>query len=198
MFVLTLASASTVRARLLRAAGLQVDIQPARIDEQALRDSLHADGAGPRDIADALAESKALKVANKHPDAMVLGCDQLLEFDGMLLGKPVSPDEARAQLAAMSGKSHRLFTAAVLYHRGEPIWRHCAVPRLTLRPLSSGFIDSYVARNWDDIRHCVGCYQIESEGIRLFDRIEGDLFAVQGLPLLELLTTLTRRGDIPG
>ena len=198
MFVLTLASASTVRARLLQNAGLAVDVQPARIDEAALRGALLAEGATPRDIADALAENKALKIANKHPDAMVLGCDQLLEIDGQFLSKPNTPEQAVAQLRQLSGQTHRLYTAAVLYHQRQPIWRHCAVPRLTMRTLSDSFVQTYVADHWDDIRHCVGCYQIEGPGIRLFDRIEGDLFAVQGLPLLELLTTLTRRGDIPG
>jgi len=198
MFVLTLASASSIRAHLLRAAGLTIDIQPARIDEESLRDSLLLEGASPRDIADALAESKALKVANKHPQAMVLGCDQLLELDGALFEKPQTQQDARHHLTRLSGKTHRLFTAAVLYKDGEPIWRYCAVPRLSMRTLSASFIDSYVDQNWDSIQHCVGCYQIEGIGLRLFDRIEGDLFAIQGLPMLELLTTLTRRGDIPG
>ncbi|MCA2011852.1 nucleoside triphosphate pyrophosphatase [Pararhodobacter sp. CCB-MM2] len=198
MSVLILASKSQIRATLLRNAGLEIDVVPARVDEESLRESLTAEGAGAHDLADALAEQKALKVALKNREAMVLGCDQILECEGRIFAKPASPDDAREHLTALRGKTHRLHTAAVLYHKGEPIWRHVATPRLTMRDFSDDFRDSYIAANWDEIRHCVGCYQIEGPGIRLFAQVEGDLFAVQGLPLLELLQILTRRKDIDG
>lgn len=198
MSVLVLASGSAIRATLLRNAGLQIDVQPVRVDEESLRESLQAEGATPRDIADALAEHKALRAARRYPDQLVLGCDQLLECDGTIHAKPTDPEDARQQLTALRGRTHRLHTAAVLYARGEPVWRHVATPRLTMRDFSDSFRDAYVAQHWDEIRHCVGCYQIEGPGIRLFSRIEGDLFAIQGLPLLELLTALTTRKDIPG
>ena len=198
MSVLILASSSTIRATLLRNAGLEIDLVPARVDEESLRESLTAEGAGAHDIADALAEQKALKIAAKNRDAMVLGCDQILECEGRIFAKPATPEDAREQLTALRGKTHRLHTAAILYHRGEPIWRHVATPRLTMRHFSDSFRDAYIAANWDQIRHCVGCYQIEGPGIRLFAQVEGDLFAVQGLPLLELLQILTRRKDIDG
>ncbi|MCB1394845.1 MAG: Maf-like protein [Rhodobacteraceae bacterium] len=198
MSVLVLASGSTIRATLLRNAGLQIDVQPVRIDEDSLRESLLAEGATPHDIADALAEHKALRAARRNPDRLVLGCDQLLDCDGMIFSKPADPEDARNQLASLRGRTHRLHTAAVLYARGEPVWRHIATPRLTMRDFSDAFLDAYVTENWQDIRHCVGCYQIEGPGIRLFSQIEGDLFAIQGLPLLELLTALTTRKDIPG
>lgn len=198
MSVLVLASGSTIRATLLRNAGLQIDVQPVRIDEDSLRESLLAEGATPHDIADALAEHKALRAARRNPDRLVLGCDQLLDCDGTIFSKPADPEDARNQLASLRGRTHRLHTAAVLYARGEPVWRHIATPRLTMRDFSDAFLDAYVTENWQDIRHCVGCYQIEGPGIRLFSQIEGDLFAIQGLPLLELLTALTTRKDIPG
>ena len=197
MTVLILASSSTIRAQMLSRAGVTFDVQPARIDEQAMIDALGSEGAGPRDIADALAESKALRIANRNPEAMVLGCDQLLEIEGRCLNQPASPAEAGDHLRALRGRTQRLSTAVVLYKQGEPRGRHVSVPKLTMRDVSDGFIETYVAEHWDSIRHCVGCYQIEGFGIRLFQAIEGDLFAVQGLPLLELLTTLARRGDIP-
>jgi septum formation protein len=198
MPVLTLASASTIRAELLRRAGIDFDIRPARIDEDALRQALQAEGAGPRDVADALAEQKALRIAHRHPETLVLGCDQVLECDGALFSKPRSPEEARAQLARLRGRTHRLYSAAVLCQQGQPIWRHVSAPQLTMRDFSDAFLDDYVTHNWPEVRHCVGVYQIEGPGIRLFERVAGDHFAILGLPLLELLSVLTRRGDIPG
>lgn len=197
MTILILASSSVIRAQLLRNAGLEVQVEPARIDEESLTAALLADGAHARDVADALAENKALKIANRHPQALVLGCDQVLEFDGQLLDKPASPEQLRSQLQALRGQTHRLFSAAVLYKDREPIWRHVDRADLTMRDFSDAFLDDYIAQCWDEIRHCVGGYQIEGLGIRLFDRIQGDLFTIQGLPLLPLLTTLSRRGDIP-
>ena len=196
MAILTLASGSAIRATLLRSAGVAIQIQPVRIDEDMLRDSLVAEGATARDIADALAEEKARRVAARDPQGLVLGCDQLLECDGRIFAKPVSPDDARAQLSILRARTHRLHTAAVLFADGIPVWRHVATPRLTMRGFSDAFLDDYVNRNWQDIRHCVGCYQIEGPGIRLFRVIEGDLFAIQGLPLMELLDILITRGDI--
>ncbi|MCW1931246.1 Maf family protein [Pararhodobacter zhoushanensis] len=198
MSILTLASSSAIRATLLRNAGVEIQLKPARIDEDGLRESLTAEGATPHDIADALAEHKALRIASRDPQALVLGCDQLLECDGQLFNKPLNPQDARCQLTALRGRTHRLHTAAVLYAQGQPVWRHVSTPRLTMRDVSDAFLDSYIAANWDEIRHCVGCYQIEGPGIRLFSKIDGDLFAIQGLPLLELLAILTQRKEIPG
>ena len=198
MAVLILASSSAVRATLLHNAGLQVAVQPARIDEDALRDSLLAEGAGAHDIADALAEQKALRIAARYPDGLVLGCDQILGCGGRLFAKPTSPEDAHDHLCLLRGRTNRLHTAAVLYDRGQPVWRHVSTPRLTMRAFTDSFLRAYIQQNWDDIRHCVGAYQIEGPGIRLFSAIEGDLFAIQGLPLLELLTALTTRKDIDG
>ena len=146
MSVLILASSSTIRATLLRNAGLEIDLVPARVDEESLRESLTAEGAGAHDIADALAEQKALKIAAKNRDAMVLGCDQILECEGRIFAKPATPEDAREQLTALRGKTHRLHTAAILYHRGEPIWRHVATPRLTMRHFSDSFRDAYIEK----------------------------------------------------
>ncbi|MCL4675142.1 MAG: Maf family protein [Pararhodobacter sp.] len=173
-------------------------VHPVRIDEEAIRESLLSEGASAQDIADALAEHKALKGATRDPSALVLGCDQILECEGTLYSKPTDQADAIRQLRALRGRTHRLYTAAVLYAQGQPVWRHVSVPRLTMRPVSDRFLDDYVARYWADIRLCVGCYQIEGPGLRLFARIEGDLFSIQGLPLLELLSVLIQRKDIPG
>ena len=193
---LILASASEIRASLLRNAAVQIEIQPARIDEEMIRASLEAEGASPRDLADTLAEFKARKISEKQPGRLVLGCDQVAELGGEVLSKPRDADEAIAQLSAMSGKTHRLLSAAVLYEDGKPLWRHVGVVRLRMRDLSAGYIETYVTRNWDSIRHAVGAYKLEEEGVRLFAKVDGDYFNVLGLPLTELLSYLIVRGDI--
>lgn len=193
---LILASGSPVRAALLRNAGLSFEIRPARIDEPALRAALEAEGAGPRDLADALAEMKARKLSEKERDALVIGCDQILECGGRVFAKPAAAEDARRQLLALRGRTHRLLSAAAVCIAGQPVWRHVGEVRLTMRDFSDAYLDAYLARNWDSIRDTVGCYKLEEEGVRLFSRIDGDYFNVLGLPLIELLTWLGVRGDI--
>ncbi|KAA9006824.1 Maf family protein [Histidinibacterium aquaticum] len=192
-----LASGSDIRATLLRNAGLSFTVDPARIDESAIRAGLEAEEAPPRDIADTLAEIKASRVAAKHPEALVIGCDQILEHRGTCLAKPATPDEALAQLRALSGDRHTLLSAAVIVEEGRPVWRHVGQVHLTMRQLSDDYLQDYVARNWESIRHSVGAYKLEEEGVRLFTQIHGDYFTVLGLPLLDLLSYLVLRGTVP-
>jgi septum formation protein len=193
---LVLASGSKIRSQLLSQAGVDHLVQPVRIDEEAIRDALIAEEASPRDIADALAEMKARKVSEKRPDALVLGCDQVLDHDGQLMSKAADPSEALRQLKAMRGGRHMLLSAAVIYENGKPLWRHVGQVRLFMRDASDAYLEGYLTRNWQSIRHAVGAYKLEEEGVRLFSRIEGDYFNVLGLPLLELLSYLTLRGDL--
>ncbi|WP_420014136.1 Maf family protein [Tateyamaria sp.] len=195
---LILASGSAIRATLLQNAGLSFEQIVARIDEQSVKEAMVASEAPPRDIADTLAEMKARKVADKHPEAMVIGCDQVLAFEGAILSKPKDPEDARAQLRLMRTKRHMLLSAAVIYHEGKPIWRHIGQVRLRMRNMSDTYIGGYVDRNWGEIQHAVGSYMLEAEGVRLFHSIEGDYFHVLGMPLLELLAFLTLRGVIEG
>ncbi len=193
---LILASGSEIRLQLLLKAGLDVSARVARIDEAMIRAGLESEGANPRDIADTLAEMKAARVAAKCPEALVLGCDQVLEFQHQVWAKPQTSNEARRQLIALRGQTHKLLSAIVLFDAGEPVWRHVGEARLTMRAFSDGFLDSYLERNWPSVGQSVGGYKLEEEGIRLFERIEGDHFTILGLPLLPLLTYLGSRGFI--
>ena len=192
-----LASGSEIRAQLLKNAGLEFQVSVARVDEEAIRASLLAESASPRDIADTLAELKAQRVAARHPDALVIGCDQVLALGQDIFGKPETRQDALSQLKSLRGQKHQLLSAAVIYGEGKPVWRHVGVVRLYMRDASDEYLEDYIDRNWDSIKHSVGAYKLEEEGVRLFTRIEGDYFNVLGLPLLELLSYLTLRGTLP-
>ena len=193
---LILASTSAIRLHLLTKAGLNVTAQAARVDEDSFKASLLAESAKPRDIADALAEMKARKLADRNPGALILGCDQVLDFKGTIFNKPISLEDAKAQLHALRGQTHSLLSAAVLYDQGRPIWRHIGQARLTMRNVSDAYLGAYLSRNWPAISQSVGGYMLESEGVRLFDQIDGDYFTILGLPLLPLLSYLASRGFI--
>lgn len=191
-----LASGSATRARLLRQAGVPFEIMSPRVDEVALRAAFAAEGLSPRDQSDALAEQKARKIAARQPGAFVIGSDQILAHGQAVLGKPETPEAAHDQLVSLSGSAHTLYTAVVVCDGGVAVWRHLSESRLHMRPLSRDYIDSYLLRHWDSVKSCVGAYKIEEEGIRLFEKIEGDFFSILGLPLLPLLSYLGQRGLI--
>lgn len=191
---IVLASGSATRATLLRNAGVAFDVDVPRVDEAAVKASSRSENAPPRDIADALAALKAGKIGERHPGALVIGCDQVLALDDALLSKPGTPDDALAQLRHMRGKVHHLISAVVVCEGASPVWRHVGVVRMQMRDVSDGYLSDYVARNWPGIGQSVGAYKLEEEGVRLFEKITGDYFHVLGLPLLELLGYLTTRG----
>lgn len=193
---LILASGSAIRAELLTRARVPFTVRTAPVDEEAIKASLLAEDTRPRDISDALAEAKAQRMAMKCPSDLVLGADQILEIDGTILSKAATRDEAAEHIARLSGKQHRLYSAAVIFHEARPVWRFIGEARLTMQSLSPEFIDDYLDRAWPEVGYSVGCYQIEAEGARLFQRIDGDYFSILGLPLLQVLSYLKDRGVI--
>ncbi len=193
---LILASQSASRRAMLEAAGVPFTAQPALVDEDAAKAALG--GIAPRDLADALAELKALKVSQREPQALALGSDSLAVLeDGTILSKPRDRAEAAKHLAMMSGKRHDLVSAAVIAEGGRAVWRHVDKARMFMRPLSDAFIDTYLDAEWPAISGCVGCYRIEGPGVQLFSRVEGSQFTVLGMPLLPLLGYLRERQVLP-
>ncbi len=190
MTELVLASASASRARLLRAAGVDFRVDPANIDEGAIK----SEGLSPADTALKLAQEKALAVAARNPNAVVLGGDQVLVFQDCLVSKCGTLDEARQLLTALSANSHELISAVTLAHGGRQKWQAIDRVRLRMRPLSGAFIDEYLAREGESLLSGVGCYRMEERGAQLFERIEGDYFSVLGLPLLQVLAALRDLG----
>ena len=190
---IVLASSSAARARMLEAAGVAIQIDPARIDEAAAKAAFRAEQAPARDQADSLAELKALRISNRHPGRLVLGADQVLQMGEETLDKPADREAARDQLMRLRGVSHQLFSAAVIAVDGAPIWRHVGAVRLTMRPFSDAFLDQYLDQAGDAVLGSVGAYHLEGLGAQLFSRIDGDFFTVLGLPLIPVLGFLRAR-----
>ncbi len=192
---LILASGSAIRATILRNAGLDFEIIRPSVDEEALKAGLRAAGLCPRDQADALAEAKALSVSQRRP-GFVIGADQILEFEGEAFNKPGSRAQARANLAHLRGKTHVLQGAVCVAQDGAVLWRHVEASRLVMRDFSDAFLDSYLAQAGEGTLASVGAYQLEGLGVQLFAKIEGDYFAILGLPLLPLLAFLREHGMV--
>ena len=194
--MLILASESASRKSILTAAGVSYESVPARIDEAGVTDEMR--GRPVRDVADRLAELKALKVSQRHPGAFVLGSDSMLEIErGEWLEKPGTPDGLRAQLRRLRGRSHKLISAAVVARDGQALWRHVEVATLAVRDFSEDWLEGYVSACGAEVLSSVGGYHLEGLGAQLFTRIEGDQFVVRGLPLLAVLGWLREAGELP-
>lgn len=193
-----LASGSPFRRMLLADAGVPFEWQAPSVDERAVEATLADSGASPEDVASVLAEAKAVAVAEAAPDALIIGCDQTLSLDDEIFHKPKDMETARRHLLKLSGRTHHLNTAVVLVRGEDTLWRHVGVARMTMRQLDPGFIGRHLSRVGDKALQSVGAYQIEGEGIQLFERIEGDTFTIVGLPLLPLLAKLREFGAIDG
>lgn len=193
-----LASGSPFRKKMLEDAGIAFSVEKPQIDERAVEAAVEGSGVAPEDLALILAEAKALDVSERRPGALVIGCDQTLSLGDAVLHKPADMEEARRRLLVLSGKTHQLNSAVVLAQSGAVLWRHASIARMTMRLLDPGFVGRHLSRVGEKALQSVGAYQIEGEGIQLFEAIEGDLFTIVGLPLLPLLAKLRELGAIDG
>lgn len=194
---LMLASSSETRAQILRNAGVPFTAEAAAVDEEELKRSLAAEGASAVDVALALAELKARKIAARHPGAIVIGADQVLECSGVWFDKPPDIDHARAQLSALRGRTHRLISAVCAVQDGERIWHAADSAELAMRFFDDDYLDRYLDQIGDKATSSVGAYQIEGLGAQLFTAVHGDHFTILGLPLLPLLAFLREHGVVP-
>lgn len=190
-----LASKSAARREVLTGAGVPFEVSVAGVDEDAVKTAMLAQGASARDVADALAEIKALRVSQGR-EGFVIGSDQTLEFEGRLYDKAESVEAAGERLRAMRGKPHKLHSAVVVAKDGAPIWREVVTATLTMRDFSHEFLEAYLVTEGEAALGSVGCYRLEGPGAQLFSKIEGDYFAILGLPLMGLLDLLRRHGAL--
>jgi septum formation protein len=189
---LILASGSTVRARLLKNAGLAFEIIPSSVDEDAIKRTQKS--IGVTSLAMMLARAKAHDVAKRHPDALVIGADQILDCNGQSFDKPKDRAEAASHLRAFRGQTHRLITACTIHHGPNEIWHQTRIPQLTMWDFDDAFIEDYLTRAGDGVLTSVGAYQLEGLGAHLFEQINGDYFSILGLPMLPLLAFLRTQG----
>lgn len=193
-----LASASPFRLAMLRNAGIETEANPSRIDERAVEEAVGDAAISPENLAWILAEAKAEEVSERFPGALVIGSDQTLSLGDEVLHKAADMEEARRRLLRLSGRTHHLNSAVVLARDGKALWGHVSVASMTMRKLDPAYIGRYLSRVGDQVLRSVGVYQIEGEGIQLFDSIEGDHFTIVGMPLLPLVAELRRLGAIDG
>ncbi len=191
---LILASTSPSRRQLMANAGLSFEIDPSGVDEEEITRSLLAQRSSPQEIAEALAEMKALRVSARRPGAFVVGGDSTLAASGRLFNKPPDMQAARKQLLALRGQTHELFSSVVVAKNGARLWHWNERARLTMRPFNEAFLDAYLARAGEAVLTSVGAYQLEGLGAHLFSRVDGDYFTILGLPLLPLLSFLAGHG----
>ncbi|WP_182480083.1 MULTISPECIES: Maf family nucleotide pyrophosphatase [Bartonella] len=194
--MLILASLSSYRAQLLDKAGLKFSIEGASFDERKVEEKIKT--KTPKEKSCFLASAKAKDVSKRFPHALVIGCDQILDLEGQIFHKVSNIKEAHQRLRVLSGKTHTLHSAIALVKNGQEIWVEAFSAHMTVRFLSSEFIEHYLTHVEADVLKSVGVYQIEKEGIHLFDKIEGDFFTIIGLPLLPLLAKLRHLGVIDG
>ena len=187
-----LASGSSSRARILRDAGVAFTAHPAHIDEDTVKNEMR--GADARNVAEKLAELKALHISTQYPQDLILGADQILALKAELFSKAETLDAAAAQLRRLRGKSHQLIGALVLARGGVPVWHHTEVSTLWMRDFSDAFLKHYLAAEGEALLGSVGCYRFECLGAQLFERVEGDYFSILGLSLLPLLGALRDHG----
>lgn len=190
-----LASGSAIRRKLMTEAGLEFEVITKAVDEAAIKESMLAESTPLRDIADALAEAKSMRVSRVE-SGLVIGADQIMVMDNKLFDKPSSLNEARERLKLMRGTTHYLMGAVVICENGNPVWRHMAKTKLTMRTFSDAFLEDYLEKEGELVTKSVGAYRFEGLGSQLFSHVEGDFFSILGLSLLPVMDYLRVRGAI--
>lgn len=194
--MIVLASGSATRQSMLKAAGVDFQVQVLPVDEDGIKSAMAQETDNPARVAETLAEMKAQRVSAKNPGALVIGADQMLDCQGIWYDKPADRDAAARQLRQLRAKTHRLTSSAVAVRDGQRVWHHTDQARLTMRQFSDAFLDDYLNRAGDKVLSSVGAYQLEGLGAQLFMMVEGDHFTILGLPLLPLLDYLRENGEL--
>ncbi|MBC7952097.1 MAG: Maf family protein [Rhodospirillaceae bacterium] len=194
--MIVLASGSATRRAMLENAGVDFTVDTSPVDEAAIKAGMRQETNNPARVAEVLAEAKAIRVSARNPGMIVIGCDQMLDCEGVWFDKPENPAEARAQLAALRDKTHRLTSSVVALRDGKRLFHHTESAKLTMRRFSDAFLDDYVEKAGDGVLSSVGAYQLEGRGAQLFMLVDGDHFTILGLPLLALLDFLRENGEL--
>jgi septum formation protein len=189
---LILASKSAIRRSVLEAAGVPVEIVVADIDERGIEQ--RSGISDPGEAAKLLAREKARAVASVRPGRIVLGADQTLALGQRRFSKAADRAGAREQLSALRGQVHALHSGVAVLQGDKVLFEHVAVARLSMRPFSDAFLDSYLDEVGAAALSSVGGYQLEGRGAQLMERVEGDHFTVLGMPLFPLLDWMRQAG----
>tara|TARA_B100000674_G_scaffold225649_1_gene185497 strand:+ start:863 stop:1462 length:600 start_codon:yes stop_codon:yes gene_type:complete len=189
-----LASKSKIRSALLLKAGIEFTVLDAAVNEKNVKSFYVNEGYSPLHVAEVLANMKAKKLSSKHPDKLVIGCDQIVEYDGQILSKASNPNDLVGQLKVLRNRTHTLYSACAVYIANNEDWRFTGSATVTMRNLSDEYISNYVDSHWNDVKHCVGGYQIENFGISVLSKINGDYYSILGLPIIQLIDYLVNRG----
>ena len=185
-----LASRSEVRKKILLENGISCNVEPSKIDEDVIKESLLKEGATPEIISKNLAELKANKISNKNPSELVLGADSVIDLDGQIISKPKSREEAFNILKKMSGKSHFLISSVCISKKGNMIWNYTDKAELVMKDFNDSELKNYLSKISDKILYAYNVYQIEGEGKKLFSKIKGDKNTIMGLPISKIKSYL--------
>ncbi len=185
-----LASKSEVRKKILLENGISCNVEPSRVDEDVIKESLLKEGATPEIVSKNLAELKANKVSNKNPNELVLGADSVIDLDGEIISKPKSRKEALNILKKMRGKSHFLISSVCISKKGNMIWNYTDKAELVMKDFSDSELNNYLSKISDKNLYAYNVYQIEGEGKKLFSEIKGDKNTIMGLPIIKIKSYL--------
>ena len=185
-----LASRSEVRKKILLENGISCNVEPSKIDEDVIKESLLKEGATPEIISKNLAELKANKISNKNPNELVLGADSVIDLDGEIVSKPKSREEALNILKKMSGKNHFLISSVCISKKGSMIWNYTDKAELIMKKFNDSELKNYLTKISDKNLYAYNVYQIEGEGKKLFSKINGDKNTIMGLPITKIKSYL--------